>query len=382
MKARVMIAMASGILGGPGKGVAQFLRHGGLRGCSPVVINYHTEDDPDPPETEYVRNMRATGAILEHIRQKRTFDPGLVTQGLELIKKHGINLLQSHGYKSHVLCWLLKRKTGLPWVSFIHGWTRENMKMRLYNGIDKWMPLASDRVVAVSESVRERLPGPVRKKCSVIANAVSLDEFSVAPDAAHSARARLNFPERAVIFGVVGRLSPEKGQHVFLRALAKARLKNKNLYGLLVGDGPERLSLERERAALGLDGKCAFTGYVVGPGAYYRSMDVQVMPSFTEGMPNAALEGMLMGLPILASRAGGIPEVILDGVTGKLLPPGDADALAESMQSLAESPELRANMGEAGKRRAQEAFTPEARVKSILKLYDGLLGLKQKELNQ
>lgn len=369
MKPRVFIALATGILGGPGKGLAQFLSYGGMEGCFPLVIDYLRGFEQG--ETEFVRTIRGTGATVAPLRQTKTFDMGLVDQAVTLIKKHDITILQSHGYKSHVLCWLLSRKTGLPWLAFVHGWTRENLRMRVYTGIEHAMLFLPDEVVAVSESLRSRLLGPVRRRCRVIPNAVSPDELLVDP--ARDVRRELGIASDAVVAGVVGRLSPEKGQDVFLRALAQARKQDARLVGLLVGGGQEEERLRTLVSELGLDGYCFFSGHVQGMGAWYKAMDIQVMPSFTEGMPNAALEGMLMGLPVIASRVGGVPEVVIDGSTGLLVPAGDEQLLARSMLDLLSSPERLAQLGAAGKARVKSEFDPAVRARRILDVYTELL---------
>ncbi len=370
MKARVFIALATGILGGPGKGLVQFLRFGGLEGCAPLVVDYST--DPENTETEYVRAVRAAGAPVAFLRQKRILDCSLVDQALPLLREHKVDLLQSHGYKSHVLCALLRRKTDLPWLAFVHGWTAENFKIRCYTALEHLILLGADQVVAVSASLRSRLLSPVRAKCRVIPNAVDVGELrGETPD--RDVRAEFDIPAQALVAGVVGRLSPEKGQIHFLRALAEARRSEPRLYGLLVGDGQERTLLEAEARSLGLAGNLVFTGHVRGLAPFYRAMDIQVLPSHSEGMPNAALEGMLLGRPLIASKVGGVPEVVEDGHTGILLSPGDEPALARALSALAGDPARRAALGAAGQKRATKHFTPRARAERILRLYDDIL---------
>lgn len=376
MNTRVFIALASGILGGPGKGLVQFLRSGGLEGCYPLMVAYNTRADQS--DTEYIQAMRGTGAPVAVLRQRRTLDFCLVEQSLGLVREHNITLLQSHGYKSHVLCYLLRRKTGLPWVAFVHGWTAEDMKIRLYNALEQAMLLLPDRVVAVSESLRSRILAPARAKCLVIPNAVDSAELAC-PDPARDIRAELGIAPDALVVGVVGRLSPEKGHRVFLRALARARMSNPRLHGLLVGGGPEHEALLREAQILHLENNCSFTGQVSGMGPWYRAIDILALPSFSEGMPNAALEGMLQGKPVIASRVGGVPEVVLDGETGLLLPPGDEKSLAGAMARLAEDAALAQKLGKAGQARAMEHFTPRARTRRILRLYAGLTNVTPTE---
>lgn len=378
-KPRVLIAMASGILGGPGKGLVQFFRHGGLEGCSPLVINYRITSERDE-KTDFVRAIQKSGAPMASLLQRKLLDPSLVSQALELVRAHDINILQSHGYKSHLLCWLLRRKTGLPWLAFVHGWTRENMRIRLYTALEHCLLLRADEVVAVSESLRSRLLPPVRKRCRVIANALALEEMTT--ECSRSAiRKQLGYNEEDLVIGIVGRLSPEKGHKLFLHALAAARQKEPRLRGLIVGDGQERAALVEEVKQLGLENFCLFTGHVSKPAPYYLAMDIQAMPSFTEGMPNAALEGMSMGLPLVATRVGGIPEVLVDKETGILIPPDHEKAFIEAILALAASPEQREAMGRAALERIQSVFSPDVRANRILDLYREILE-QHKELTR
>lgn len=374
-KPRVFIAMSSTILGGPGKGLEQFLRHGGLEGCSPLMVAYNTRPEQD---TEYITAMRATGAPVAVLHQRRTLDAGLVPQALDLIAGRGITVLQSHGYKSHVLCWLLRRRTGLPWVAYVHGWTAEDIKIRLYNALEHGMLLLADKVVAVSESLRQRLLLPVRRKCLVIPNAVAPEELRT-DISREAARERFRFSGSDIVVGVVGRLSPEKGQAVFLRAFAQARNTAPRLRALIVGDGQEGERLKALARELGLTDVCRFTGHVREMAAQYRAMDILALPSFAEGMPNVALEAMYMGLPVIASQVGGVPEVVQHEKSGLLVGAGDEKALENALCRLAAAPEARAAMGAAGSALIRAQFIPEKRTRSMLAVYRDMLDARAKK---
>lgn len=369
MKPRVFIAMASSILGGPGKGLVQFFRNGGLEICDPVCVTYTFNFNG---KTEFTNAVEDTGVRVVPLRQKRTFDLRLISQALEIVRHEDIDVLQSHGYKSHVLCAALHWRTGLPWIAFVHGWTSENMKMHLYHGIEKGLVPFATRVVTVSDSIRQRLPLTPRHKIRVIPNAVDPAEVET-ENSGRDMRASLAIPPQAFVAGVVGRFSPEKGQTYFLRALALARERFPNLIGMLVGDGQDRKALEAEARALGLSGAIHFTGHITDVAEYYRAMDMVVMPSLSEGMPNVALEAMLFGKALVATRVGGIPEVILDGVTGSIVEPRRSDQLASAMCSLFENQALLASYGQAGRQRVLDEFSPAMRTRRILDLYQEVL---------
>jgi glycosyltransferase involved in cell wall biosynthesis len=372
MKPRVFIAMASTILGGPGKGLVQFFKNGGLESCYPLCITYVIGHNG---KTEFTHAIENAGVRVVPLRQKLTLDPCLISQSLQIVRSERCNLLQSHGYKSHVLCAALHWRTGLPWIAFVHGWTSENMKMRMYHCLEKALVPFATKVVAVSNSISQRLVFMSGNKIRVILNAVDPTEVEI-ENLGRNARDSLGIPPQALVAGVVGRLSPEKGQKYFLRALALARERIPHLIGILVGDGQDRQALEAEGATLGLSGAIHFTGHVTNVAEYFRAMDLVVMPSLSEGMPNVALEAMLFGKALVATRVGGIPEVVLDGITGLVVEPRDSEQLASAMCSLLESPALLDSHGQAGHQRVMDEFSPALRTKRILDLYQEVLAVR------
>jgi len=377
MRPRVFISLATSKLGGPGKGLLQFLRSGGFELCDPVLVDFVTESGC---ESEFARVMRLSGANVAELRQNKKFDMNLVDQAESIVKREGCQILQSHGYKSHVLCALLKRRVRLPWVAFVHGWTSENMKMHCYRIVEMGLVTLATRVVAVSEALGKRLPGIAQRKMTVIPNAVDPAELN--DSSGRDVRHELGISGEALVVGVVGRLSPEKGQIFFLKALARTRQRVPNAVGILLGDGQDRAMLEAEAARCGLAGAVYFTGHVSGLGDYYRAMDLVAMPSLSEGMPNVALEAMIFGKPVVASRVGGVPEVVVEGETGFMVTAGDSESLAVALIRMLESPSRMQAMGEAGRRRALDNFSPTARVDRVLELYKELLVAQTLEGNK
>jgi glycosyltransferase involved in cell wall biosynthesis len=362
--------MASSILGGPGKGLIQFLRCGGLRRCRPTIIGFDLVGKTGG--CEFDERMRESGVRFELLRQSRRFDWGLVAQARAIVEETGADILQSHGYKPHVLCLILKRMTGRPWVAFVHGWTAEDWRVKCYNCLEKAIVRFADVVVPVSESLARRLGMASSRKVTVIPNAIDPADYALeAGD--RDFRAEYGIGADETVLGVVGRLSPEKGQAYFLEALALARTRLGKVRALLVGDGRDRAELERLVATLSLGDMVAFTGYTRDVVAVYGAIDCLVLPSLSEGMPNVALEAMLFGKPVLATRVGGTPEVVLDGETGILVPPEDAGALADGLVRLCSDRRRMKSFGREGARRVRESFSPFERVNNIVTLYNSLI---------
>jgi glycosyltransferase involved in cell wall biosynthesis len=144
----------------------------------------------------------------------------------------------------------------------------------------------------------------------------------------------------------------------------------------LVGDGPERGGLEQAARDLGIARSCFFVGYQEDVAGYYRLFDAFLLPSVTEGTPVSAIEALASGTPVVANRVGGVPDVVRDGLDGFLVEPGDVDAAAARLATLAGDPALRARLGETGRARVLERYSVTRLVDDVDRLYRSLLAAK------
>jgi glycosyltransferase involved in cell wall biosynthesis len=265
---------------------------------------------------------------------------------------------------------LLRPFIRLPWVAFAHGWTDEDRRIRAYNRLDFRLLRYPDAVVAVSQDVRRRLEaaGVPSSRITVIPNAVDLPTTAPRLEGG-SWRASLGLSPLRPVVSVIGRLSPEKGQDVFLRACGVARRCGTPFTAVLVGEGPSTTSLRAQVEDAGLSPIVRFAGYHSDVSAVYRESDIIVIPSRSEGLPNVLLEAMALGKPVIATNAGGIPEVIRNGVNGVLVPIADPESMARAMSMLLTSAEQRAILGRNAAATAP-AFSPSTRAQRILALYD------------
>ena len=178
---------------------------------------------------------------------------------------------------------------------------------------------------------------------------------------------------RAPRLAVVGRLIPIKGHDVLLRALAEVRAEASEVTLEVAGEGRLEEELRATAHRLGLEDAVRFLGRVAPVGPVFERAEVVVVPSFGEGFGMVALEAMERGRPVIASSVGGLPEIVEEGVTGLLVPPGDAGALAAAIRELARDPGRTAEMGAAGRARALEAFSQERCTDRIDELYRAAL---------
>ena len=185
-------------------------------------------------------------------------------------------------------------------------------------------------------------------------------------------------PERGLVIGTVGRLAEVKDQPGLVDAFAgllRARPSLRERARLiLVGDGPMRPAIEKRIGQQGLDGLVWISGDRDDVASLLRTMDLFVLPSLGEGVSNTILEAMATGLPVVATRVGGNPELVEERVNGLLVPVGDREALAEALLELADNPDGRRRMGEAGLARVRSTFNWDRTVEQYMKVYDHVLG--------
>lgn len=229
-----------------------------------------------------------------------------------------------------------------------------------------------DRIVTVSDDLRRWLVDRVRiptRKVMTIPNGVDVSRFRPGDPAA--ARAALGLPMNNLVVGTVGRLDPVKGQATLLRAFARLRSLGADHGAILLiaGDGPCRDELTALTVSMGLDGHVHFLGERHDIPEVLQAMDAFVLPSVAEGSSNTLLEAMATGLPVLATRVGGSPELVDNGVSGILVPPRDPQALTEAIGTYLRDPRLRELHGASARQRTVACFGLERMTNSYLGLY-------------
>ena len=249
-------------------------------------------------------------------------------------------------------------------------------KHTLHALAERWLMRDTDAVVASAESVRDFYIRQVKAdptKVEVIYNAVDWAQLqtTVSRD---EMRASAEVPAGAPLLTIIARLTEQKGHRILLDALARTDLAH--AYLLVVGDGPLRDVLERQAANLGLSARVRFLGVRRDLGNILAATDVFVMPSFWEGLPLAMVLAMGAGLPVVATRVAGIPEVVQDGVTGLLVPPGDSGELGAALSRVVNGDTTRVLLGQAARAFVRPRFGVDGYVNAITALYDRLLAAR------
>ncbi len=291
------------------------------------------------------------------------------------------DVIHSHLFWANLAARTAGRLAGVPAIVNSH------------HGIDAW-PTAShrwlerrtiglaDRVILCSEAVRIHARdclGLPEDRLIAIPNGVAAARFRK-PQAREAARRALGLGPEDRVVGSAGRLDePVKGYAVLLAAFQIVAARRADALCLVTGSGPAESGLRAMAEAAGLGSRFRFLGERQDIPDFLQAIDLYVQPSRLEGFGLAALEAMAAGLPVVASRTGGLPEVISEGLTGDLVPPGDPRALAEAILALLADPDRRTSYGALGMARAAESFPLEKMVRSWAEVYRAVLREKRRQ---
>jgi glycosyltransferase involved in cell wall biosynthesis len=327
--------------------------------------------------------------IREMIRTRRTL--------AALVKKYEVDVIQTHLLRSlDFLVLSLQTRAG-PLVF----WTFHNALFDLREDhLDKhkWLlrpkraahhffyqlgSRIASGLIAVSEDVRkavlDAMPGIPPEKISVISNRVDVSRYGRCRRR-DEIRAALGFGDVEHLMTVVAILKTQKGHAVLLDALAKVAGKHPQLHVLIAGDGELRPELENRSRELHLESQVHFLGTRKDIPDLLSASDSFVLPSLWEGMPMALIEAMASGLPVVATDVSGTREVMVDGETGLMVPPGDPDQLAQAIDQILSNPAQADAMGAAGRRRVETSFSAQTQAKEYLALFERIQSSRTRRL--
>lgn len=323
---------------------------------------------------EWADELLGLGVRVSSLSRTPGFHPGLAGAIAALAHESEARILHCHQYSPFVYGRLaLLRYRGLRLLYTEHGRRAGEvltLKRRMVNPL---LGRFRGSIVAVSRElagylVRSGFPG---RRIKVIYNGVDVGPL---PDRQSRARARqlLGLPDDTLVVGTVARLDPVKDLTTLLTAFASLGDRPLPSFLVVVGAGSERHSLEHHAAALGLGARVSFTGDRRDIRALLPGFDIYANSSTSEGVSITILEAMTAGLPVVATRVGGTPEVVVHGQTGYLVEAGAPERFAEALENLANEPSKRGEFGQAGRRRVEERFTIDRMVAEYLRLYEAL----------
>ena len=319
-------------------------------GTTPAIVEWVASFRPSSRVRvlEPVRSKLDAAGIRSHVRAIREIAPDVLHINLDNPWTAPYGMLAGALTRTPMLAML--HQGNPPWRR------RQKWLVRpVARRVRRYVAVSSE-LARVAEYWMKFEPGTVR----VVHNGSPAPPSAVAPVSSVPGELRI---------GAVGRLAPEKGIDVLMSAMGSvpsARL-------LVVGDGPHREALEVLAKAVGVADRVEFLGWVAQPWSAKVHVDVLAMPSFHEGLPMVLVEAMLAGLPVVATRVGGIPEVVVDGANGLLVEPRDIFGLSEALRRMADDPALRHAMASKARADAIEGLTDAVMAANYEALYDEIV---------
>jgi glycosyltransferase involved in cell wall biosynthesis len=357
---------------GPAKNLLSFVGQAQREQLSTTIVTF-TRGEPD---NLFVSTARGQGIVVETIPERGPFDPRVVRSLHDIVDRFSPDIIQTHAVKSHFLARLAGLPRRAPWVAFHHGYTWPTRKTRLYNQLDRWSLAGAAQVLTVSEPFRDELAafGVARNRIQIVHNAIPAEWGTLAsePNEADALRIQAGIPPGRQVILIVGRLSREKDHLTLLEAVYRLS-RTSDVHLVIVGEGPERARIEQRTANLGLADRVTLTGQQPSARPWYGLADVAVLSSLSEGSPNALLEAMVMGVPAVATRVGGIPEIVADEESALLVEPGNVAQMETAIRRLLTDSKLVAALTKRSHELIAERHAPEARMQRLVSLYRGLL---------
>ena len=250
------------------------------------------------------------------------------------------------------------------------------VRSRFFRALERRLARDSTALVAVSPQVRDdlvELGVAPREKFAVVRLGIELDKRVGSVDGRAETRRYLGIPDGRFAVGWVGRMTAVKRGDYVLEGFKLLRDRGVDATLCLVGDGPDRPQLERKAHELGIVRDILFLGYQEDVAPLYAAFDALVLPSGNEGTPVSVIEALAAGRPVVATRVGGVPDVVRDGEDGFLVDAGATDDLAERLSRLAADPALRERLGAAGRARVVPRYAVDRLVEDVDRLYRSLL---------
>lgn len=317
--------------------------------------------------------LEAAGVPVTHLGRGR-FDPRILTDLVSLGRRRGAKVLHVHGYAASDFGRVAARLVGAKLVLHEHF---ADPRMPGYQGLaDRMLRPLTDAAIAVSGSTRDFL---VRERhvaadrVHLIWNGAPLEEFAPVPrERALAFRRSVGLPDDAPVVGTIGRLNAQKGHRYLLDAAAVVAAQRPDVRFLIVGDGDLEQALHEQAASLGIAGRVVMAGHRTDVPDALGAIDVLCIPSLYEGTPLTLFEAMAAGRAVVSTAVDGCREVLEDGRTGLLVPPGQAEPLAEALLRALGDDDLRAALG--GSARSESTrYDVDACVAQMQALYDRLL---------
>jgi len=354
----VLYFRSSAVFAGPERYLVELGRALPEFGFEVELLALYRRSSESPAVHPLVARARAAGLPAEQWPDPGPLSIQTVFQLADWLRRGRYALLHSQDYKTDVIGVLAARFARVPCVATVHLHPQTTWRLRFYRQLDLVALRLCHQVITVSEAIRQELlaAGLAPDRVVTIHNGLDVAEFEASGQEVGGNDSRGNDVGQPTV-AVFGRLDPQKRQSDFLLAARQVHATRPDVRFMLVGDGPDRASLEQLAQQLGIADCVRFAGHQTNVAALLQRTSVVVLSSVREGLPYVLLEALALARPVVATAVGGVPEVITHGETGLLVPPCNPSALAEGILWVLNNPAEAIRLGERGQERVLREFS-------------------------
>ena len=340
------------------------------------------------PEGSLLDEALDTGAELIEIKSLRrailpVHDVRTYFALRRLIRRVRPDIVHTHSSKAGIVgraaAWHCRARAVVHTIHGLPFHDRQNpLVHRLYVAAERWAAARCHRMIGITQAMcdaflRHGIGTPAQ--FDVVSDGVEVSRFARSPDARPRVRRKLGIPLEAPVIGLVARLDPLKGHEDLIGILPRLRQTHESLRLLFVGDGWDRDRLEQQVRRTGQEGHVTFCGLLPPSDVpdVMNAMDIMALPSYQEGQGLVLVEALLCGCPVVGYDVGGIGEVCIEGKTGRLVPVGDREVLAEVLAWLIDHPNERRELAQRGAEHAKQRFDQTILVQKLLGVYEKIM---------
>lgn len=309
------------------------------------------------------------------VADRGPLDRSVVRSLYNICKHYDVKVWHAHDYKSNLLGLSLRPFHAMKLVTTVHGWVRHTTRTPLYYAVDRLCLPYYHHVICVSDDLRDRAVkvGVAPERCTMIPNAIDHLRFTRRyPQSESHLRRELGVPPERLVIGAVGRLSAEKGFTDLIRAAHTLLDEGVDLELWIAGEGEQYAALAEMIDKLSLSGRVRLLGFCGDTIGLYHALDLFVLSSLREGLPNVILEAAAMQTPIVSTRVAQVPLMLTDGETGLLCDMGNVDQLTAAMRRALGDADLRRHLAQAGRALIERQYTFAQRMAKVRAIYDSL----------
>ena len=336
-----------------------------------------------PRRTNFVRELEKRNFTTLVVNMESKFNIRTIFQIKNYIRTNQIQIVHTHGARASFYGRIAAKLAKAPIIittvhASLYGYPVNRLKKIIYIYLDKLTTRFCDKIICVSNALADDLMRKTKinaNKLTVIHNGIDFNKFNQIKDSSYLFK-EFNITDENKTIGIIGRIAYEKGHAYFLKAIVEVIKVFPKLKCLIVGEGPLKREVEELSKELGILQNCIFTGVRYDIPEILSILNVLVLSSLAEGLPTVILEAMAARCPVVATRVGGIPELIKDNKTGLLVEPKDFLALAEAIINLLQDNKKAKEMAYTSRHVAEDNFTVEQMIKRTEGVYEEFIKKK------